>query len=120
MPCNGDPGRLPPLRELDGAAILRLAAAAKVHHLVGADELSRGMARDPWHAFADLMGDAAVVAATLGDADRTALAARLDAAVADLRAAGARVIAGSGGGILYVAVLPKDRKRDPRFLFAAG
>jgi hypothetical protein len=105
---------------LDGAAIVRLAAAAKVHHLVGADELGRGVAREAWHAFADLMGDVAAGAADLGDASRAALAARLDAAIADLEAAGARAIVGAGGGILYVAVLPRGRKRDPRFLFAAG
>lgn len=117
MPCNGDPGWLPTLRASDGAAIVRLAASAKVHHLVGADELSDGAAREPWHAFADIMSEVA----DCGSSDQTALAARIDAAVADLKNVGFRVVAGVGGAILYVAVLPRrGRTPDPRFLFAVG
>jgi hypothetical protein len=66
------------------------------------------------------MRDVADSAADLDEADRSALAVQVDAAIAELRAAGARVVAGSGGAILYVAVLMRDRRRDPRFLFAAG
>lgn len=120
MPCSGAPGRLPLLRALDGAALVRLAAEARVHHLVGADELDVGATREPWRAFADLFGDVAQSAASLGEDDRNALAAQVDAARAALHAAGGRVIAGASGGILYVAVLARGRKRDPRFLFAAG
>lgn len=120
MPCNGDPGRLPPMRAADGATLVRLVAAATVHHVVGADELDVGERRGPWHAFADLMADVAGAAADLGDAERGALACHVDAAIADLGAVGARVAAGAGGGIVYVAVLPRGRRCDPRFLFAAG
>jgi hypothetical protein len=120
MPCHGDPGWLPPLRASDCAAIVRLAAAADVHHVVGADELDADRTRDPWHAFADLMDEVSRGAAGLDDAGQAALAARLDMAIAALEASGARVIAGAAGGILYVAVLGQGRKRDPRFLFAAA
>jgi hypothetical protein len=99
---------------------VRLAAATTVHHVVGADELDRGAAGEAWHTFADLMADLADGASELNQAGRSALALRLDAAIADLRRAGARVVAGAGGAVLHVAVLMRDRRRDPRFLFAAG
>src|SRR5215207_929930 len=107
MPCSDGPGGMPPLQAAGGTTIVRLAAGAKGHDIVGADELSDGEARDPWHAFADLIRDVADSAAGLEDADRAALALQLDAAIADLHAAGARVVAGSDGKVLHVAVLPQ-------------
>ena len=118
MPWGEGPGELPPLREVNGLALVHMAAEARVHHLVGADELEVGQARDCWHQFADLMRDAADSAADLDVADRATLARSVDAAIADLKAVRARVLAGSAGQILYVAVLPRGCRRDPRLLFA--
>jgi hypothetical protein len=56
----------------------------------------------------------------LGPADRVALAAQVDAAIAGLKAAAAEVLAGMAGQILYVAVVPRGYGRGLRFLFVAG
>ena len=111
--------RWPALRAGDGATIVRLAAEASGHDVVGADELSAGEAREAWHEFADLMRDVADSAADLDAEDRAVLAEQLDRAIADLEAAGARVVAGVGRGVLHIAVLPKRRRRDMRFFDAA-
>ena len=65
------------------------------------------------------MRDVADSAADLDAEDRAVLAEQLDRAIADLEAAGARVVAGAGRGVLHIAVLPKRRKRDMRFFDAA-
>jgi hypothetical protein len=95
-------------------------AATQVHHLVGADELDESEAREGWHHFADLMRDVADSAADLGAADRARLAEQVQAAIHDLQAAGARVLTGAAGAILYVAVKPRGWQRDLRRLFARG
>ncbi len=98
-----------------------MAAAAAVHQVVGADELERDEARqDAWHTFADLMRDVADCAAGMDEPDRAALAAQVDAALADLRRVRAKVLAGTGGAILFVAVVPAGARRDLRLMFAAG
>jgi hypothetical protein len=111
--------RWPALRAVDGATIVRLSAEASGHDVVGADELSTGEAREAWQEFADLMRDVADSAADLDDEDRAVLAEQLDRAIADLEAATARVVAGTGRGVLHIAVLPKRRRRDTRFFDAA-
>jgi hypothetical protein len=111
--------RWPALRAVDGATIVRLSAEASGHDVVGADELSTGEAREAWHEFADLMRDVADSAADLDQEDRAVLAEQLDRAIADLEAAAARVVAGTGRGVLHIAVLPKRRRRDTRFFDAA-
>jgi hypothetical protein len=121
VPWGEGPGALPPMRAADGAALVQMAAAASVHEIAGADELEHDEARqDAWHTFADLMRDVADCAAEMGDADRAALARSVDEAMADLRRVRARVVAGLGGAILFVAVVPSGYRRDLRFLFAAG
>lgn len=57
------------------------------------------------------MLDVADSAADLDDADRVVLPSQVDRAVAELEAAGARVVAGAGGG-----VLARARGRDARIL----
>jgi hypothetical protein len=89
-----------------------------VHHVVRADELDAGDARKVWHGFADLVQDTTDSAAGLDSAGRAALARRADAAIRDLQAAGARVLACGAARVLYVAVLPKGLRRDVRLLFA--
>jgi hypothetical protein len=106
------------MRATTGEALVRMAADAAVHRIVGADDLDTEEARDAWHTFADLMRDLFDSAAELDEADRRALAAQVDAAVADLRRVRARVVAGSAGTVLFVAVLPMERRRDARHLFA--
>jgi hypothetical protein len=109
------------MRPVTGDALVRMAASAHVHQLVGADELERDEARqDAWHTFADLMRDVADCAAELGEDDRAVLAAQVDGAIAHLRRLRVRVIAGLGGGILFVAVVPARWRRDLRLMFAAG
>lgn len=95
-----------------------MMARARVHRLVGADELEAGEAREAWHDFADLMGDAIDSMPDLDEADRIALARTMQLAIAELRRVGARVVAGEAGRILFVAVLPVGYSRDPRMLFA--
>ena len=112
-------GPWPPLRAADGATIVRLAVEASGQDVVGADELSAGEAREAWHEFADLMRDVGDGAADLDAEDRAVLAQQLDRVMAELEAAGARVIAGAGRGVLHVAVLPKRQKRNTRFFEAA-
>jgi hypothetical protein len=111
--------RWPALGAVDGAMIVRLAAEASGHDVVGADELSAGEAREAWHEFADLMRDVADSAADLDEEDRAVLAEQPDRTIADLEAVGARVVAGAGRGVLHIAVLPKRRNRDTRFLIDA-
>jgi negative regulator of sigma E activity len=109
------------MRPATGEALVRMAAEAAVHELVGADELERDEATaDAWHTFADLMRDVADCAAEMDDLDRAGLAAQLDAAIADLRRVRARVVAGMGGAILFVAVVPIGSRRDLRLMFASG
>lgn len=120
MPWGEGLGRLPPLRPVDGATLVRLVAETQVHHVVAADEIGAGEAQEAWHDFADLMRDVADSAADLDVEDRNALAMQVDASLADLRQAGARVIAGAAGAILYVAVMPKGPRRDTRVLFAGS
>jgi hypothetical protein len=112
-------GRWPPLRAADGATIVRLAVEASGRDVVGADELSAGEAREAWHEFADLMRDVADSASDLDEEDRAVLAEQPDRTIADLEAVGARVVAGAGRGVLHIAVLPKRRNRDTRFLIDA-
>ena len=107
--------RWPALRAVDGATIVRLAAEASAHDVVGADELSTGASREAWHDFADLMRDVADSAAELDDADRAVLARQVDRAIADLEATGARVIAGAGSGVLHIAVLPQRCRAGARW-----
>jgi hypothetical protein len=103
-----------------GAALVRMAAEAKVHQVLGADELEREEeTQDAWHTFADLMRDVADSAAELEEADRQSLAGQVDAALADLRRVRAKVAAGTGGGIMFVAVLPVGDRRDLRVMFAS-
>jgi proline dehydrogenase len=119
MPWGKGPGELPPLRVVNGTTLVQLARTARVHHLVGADELTEDEAtREAWHDFADLMRDVADSAAELGQEDLTALAGQVDSLIAALRGVGARVVAGAAGIILYVAVLPRGYRRDARLLFA--
>jgi hypothetical protein len=108
------------MRAVTGTALVRMAADAVVHEVIGADELEREATQDAWHTFADLMRDVADNAAELGEADRAALAEQVDAAIADLRSVKARVVAGAGGSILFVAVLPVGDRRDLRRFFAAA
>jgi hypothetical protein len=118
MPWGEGPGWLPPLRAVDGAELVRLVAETRVHELVAADEVDEGPARECWREFADLMRD--VVDGLPDGEDRAALPRTCDAAIADLRAFGVRVVAGAAGGILHVAVLPQGWRRDPHYLFARG
>ena len=120
VPWGEGPGSLPPMRPANGEMIVRMAAEAVAHQVVGADELEREEAEDAWHTFADLMRDVADSAAELGEADRKALAGYVDAAIADLRKVRARVVAGAGGGILFVAVVPIGDRRDLRVMFAVS
>lgn len=121
MPWGEGPGALPPMRRASGEALVRMAAQAAVHQLAGADELERDEATaDAWHTFADLMRDVADSAAELDEADRTALVEQVASAVADLRRVGATVVAGIGGQILFVAVVPFGDRRDLRLMFASG
>jgi hypothetical protein len=92
---------------------------ARVHHLVGADELGEEDAmREAWHDFADLMRDVTDSAGDLGPADLTALAEQLDGLINSLRKFGVKVIAAAAGPSLYVAILPTGYRRDVRLLFA--
>jgi hypothetical protein len=92
---------------------------ARVHHLVGADELGEEDAmREAWHDFADLMRDVTDSAAELEPADLTALAGQLDGLIISLRDSGAKVVAAAAGPILYVVVLPNGYRRDVRLLVA--
>jgi hypothetical protein len=120
MPWGEGPGWLPKMSEVSGDALVRLAAEAKVHHVAGAHELDAGPAEPWWHHFADLMRDTADSAAELGNTDRVALAEQADEAIVELKHAGAKVLAGSAGGILYVAVVPHRWRRDLRLLFAGS
>lgn len=121
MPWGEGPGALPPMRQVSGGTLVRMAAEAAVHQVIGADELEREETAAAWHAFADLMRDIAENAPTCGDAALAALADRVDATIADLGRVRARVVAGLGGHVLFVAVLPiGDRRRDLRLIFAAG
>jgi hypothetical protein len=120
MPWGEGPGRLPPLRPVDGPALVRLVIANRVHHVTAADEVGDGAAQEAWHDFADLMRDVTDVAADLDAADLEALGLQLDLAITELQHVGARVIAGAAGTILYVAVLPKGYRRDARLVFAAS
>ena len=95
-----------------------MAADAAVVQLVGADELAGGPAEDAWQAFADLMSEVEADAPGLDQGGRAALAVRLDAAITRLRRDGARVVAGAGGAVAFVAVVPKGYRRDLRTLFA--
>jgi hypothetical protein len=106
------------MRAVTGETLVRMAAEATLHRLVGADDLEGEQAADAWHTFADLMRDVFDSAAELGERDRLALAAQVDDAIADLRHVRARVVAGSGGTVLFVAVLPTGLRRDARHLFA--
>jgi hypothetical protein len=49
-----------------------------------------------------------------------ALGRQIDDSIAALRHAGARVIGGAAGAILYVAALSKGSRRDARVPFAAS
>jgi hypothetical protein len=120
MPWGEGPRWLPPLRLVDGPTLVRLVTATQVHQVTAADEVGEGEAQDAWHDFADLMRDTADSAADLDAADQGELGRQINGAIAELRHAGARVIAGAAGAILYVAVLPKGRRRDARMLFAAS
>lgn len=106
------------MRATTGEALVRMAADAAVHRIVGADDLEGEQAEDAWHTFADLMRDVFDSAAELDERDRLALAAQVDDAIADLRRVRARVVAGSAGTVLFVAVLPIGLRRDARHLFA--
>jgi hypothetical protein len=114
MPWGEGPGWLPPLRPVDGAALVRLVTGTQLHQVTAADEVGEGEAQEAWHDFADLMRDVADSAADLDAADQDALSRQVDGAIAGLRHAGARVIAGAAGAILYVAVVPKGYRRDAR------
>ncbi|MGG5818739.1 hypothetical protein [Falsiroseomonas sp. HW251] len=120
MPWGEGPGELPPMRRATGEALVQMAAQAAVHQVIGADDLEREATQDAWHTFADLMQDVADTAAMLDADDRAALAKHLDGAIADLRRVGARVVAGSAGDVLFVAVIPIGDRRDLRAMFAAG
>jgi DNA end-binding protein Ku len=120
MPWGEGPGPLPPLRPVNGQTLVRLVIQTQVHHVTAADEVGEGEAHDAWHDFADLMRDVADSVADLDAADRGALGRQVDAAIAELHQAGARVIGGVAGAILYVAVLPKGYRRNARVLFAAS
>ena len=85
MPWGDGPGRLPPLRAVDGPTLLRLVMQTQVHEVTTADEAGEGEAREPWHDFADLMRDLGDSAADLAEADRVLLAAELDLLIAELR-----------------------------------
>lgn len=97
-----------------------MAASAAVVQLVGADELAGGPAEEAWQAFADLMSEVEADAPGADGAAHAGLAARLDAAITALRRAGARVVAGGGGAVLFVAVVPTGYRRDLRALFATA
>jgi hypothetical protein len=116
VPWGEGPGELPPMRAATGEGLVRMAAQALVHQVVGADELEREGTQQAWHRFADLMQDVA----GSDEAGRAALATQLDAAIAELRRVRARVVAGSGGAVLFVAVIPIGDRRDLRALFAAA
>jgi hypothetical protein len=120
MPWGEGPGRLPPLQPVDGTTLARLVAGTQVHQVTAADEVGEGEAQQAWHDFADLMRGVADSAADLDAADQDALSRQVDGAISELRATGARVVAGTAGAILYVAVLPKGYRRDARVLFATS
>jgi hypothetical protein len=120
VPWGDGPGRLPPLRAVDGATLLRLVVQTRVHEVTAADETGEGEAREAWHDLADLMRDLGDSAADLAEADRVPLAGQLDLLMAELRRHGFRVVAGAAGTILYVAVLPRGYRQDVRALFAAS
>jgi hypothetical protein len=120
VPWGDGPGRLPPLRAVDGATLLRLVVQTRVHEITAANEAGEGEAKETWHDFADLMRDLGDSAADLAEADRVPLAAQLDLLIAELRRHGLRVVAGAAGTILYVAVLPRGYRQDVRALFAAS
>ncbi|MFL5333772.1 MAG: hypothetical protein ACJ8H8_11465 [Geminicoccaceae bacterium] len=120
MPWGEGPGRLPPLRAVDGTTLLRLVAETRVHHVTAADAVEEGPARETWHDFADLMRDLGDSLEDLDEADRAPLAEQLDLLIAALRRHGVRVVAAAAGPILYVAVLPRGYRRDASLLFAAS
>jgi hypothetical protein len=120
VPWGEGPGELPPMRAATGQALVRMAAQAVVHQVVGADELERETTQHAWHRFADLMQDVAGQAAGTDEAGCAVLEAQLDAAIAELRRVRARVVAGSAGAVLFVAVIPIGDRRDLRALFAAA
>jgi hypothetical protein len=91
-----------------------------VHQVAAADEVGEGVTQEAWHDFADLMRDVADSVADLDLADRDTLGQQVDGAIGALRNAGARVVAGAAGAILFVAVLPRGYRRDTRMLFAVA
>jgi hypothetical protein len=120
VPWGDGPGRLPLLRVVDATTLLRLVVQTQVHEVTAADEAAEGEVREAWHDFADLMRDLRDSAADLAEADRVPLAEQLDLLMAELRRHGFRVVGGTAGTILYVAVLPHGYRRDVRALFAAS
>src|SRR5690349_18654011 len=120
VPWGDGPGRLPPMHEVDGAALVALAAVAQIHHVTGTDDLNQGPAEACWHHFADLMRDIADSAAELGEEDRGVLAKQADEAITELKQVGVKVLAGGAGRILYVAVVPRGWRRDLRLLFVGS
>jgi len=120
MPWGEGPGGLPPMRRVTGRDLVRMAAEARVHQVVGADELEAEATEEAWHAFADLMRDVADNASELDENDRLVLARAVDDAVAELRALGVRVLAGAGNGVMLVAVVPAGSRRDLAAMFAGA
>jgi hypothetical protein len=120
VPWGDGPGRLPLLRVVDGATLLRLVVQTQVHEVTAADKADEGEVREAWHDFADIMRDLGDSAADLAEADRVPLAEQLDLLIAELRRHDFRVVACAAGTILYVAVLPRGYRQDVRALFAAS
>ena len=120
MPWGDGPGRLPLLRVVDGATLLRLVVQTRVHEVTALDEADEGEVREAWHDFADLMRDLGDSVADLAEAERVPLAAQLGFLIAELKRHGFRVVAGAAGTILYVAVLARRYRRDVSALFAAS
>lgn len=118
MPWGEKLGQLPPMRPVDGARLLAMIAATRVHHVVGADELEAEPTQEPWHDFADLMRDACDSAADLDADDSEHLADEIEALIGALRDLGVTVLAGREGAFLYVAVVRQVRRRDLVKMFA--
>ena len=118
MPWGENLGQLPRLQPVDGRTLVRMAAATRVHHIVGADELEVEPVQEIWHDFADCMRDVCDSAADLSPDDEDALGGQLDSLIAELRGHGARVLAGQAGAFLYVAVVLRAGERDLVKLFA--
>jgi hypothetical protein len=108
------------MRQASGIALLRMAANARVHQVVGADELEAEETQAAWHAFADLMHDVTHNVPGLQEAGRTALERALDDVIAELRRLRVRVLAGGGNGVMLVAVVPAGSRRDIAAMFAGA